>query len=156
MQRIDDRGQALPGIAEGSRSFVVGHLGDRYSIRVNNSSGERFEILATVDGLDVLDGRPGSFAKRGYMIDAYSTLDIDGFRRSTSEVAAFRFGSVKDSYAARTSGDRNVGVIGIAVFREFQRGYPDRFDENRRRDNADPFPQRFAAPPPSPTPMIRR
>ena len=111
--------------------------------------------MATVDGLDVLDGRPGSFAKRGYLVDANSSLEIDGFRRSTSAVAAFRFGSVKDSYAARTSGDRNVGVIGIAVFREYNRAYGNRIDENRRRDNADPFPNRFAVPPPPATPIIR-
>jgi hypothetical protein len=156
VELIDGSGSPLAGLTESSRSFVVGHHGDRYGIRVTNRSSERFEIVATVDGLDVLDGRPGSFAKRGYLLDAHSTLDIDGFRRSTSEVAAFRFGSVKDSYAARTGGDRNVGVIGVAVFRESQRVYPDRFEENRRRDNADPFPQRFAAPPPAPTPIIRR
>ena len=156
VQVIDDSGNPLTGLTQGSRSFVVGHQGDRYCIRVTNHSHERFEIVATVDGLDVIDGRPGSFTKRGYLIDADSSLDIDGFRRSSSEVAAFRFGSVKDSYAARTSGDRNVGVIGVAVFREYHAVYDNRWDENRRRDNADPFPNRFAAPPPPPpVPMIR-
>jgi hypothetical protein len=62
---------------------------------------------------------------------------------------------VKDSYAARTSGDRNVGVIGIAVFREYHRTYGNRIDENRRRDDADPFPNRFAVPPPPAAPIIR-
>ncbi len=156
VQVIDGSGNPLAGLTQGARSYVVGHQGDRYGIRVANHSNERFEIVATVDGLDVLDGRPGSFVKRGYLVDANSTLDIDGFRRSTSEVAAFRFGSVKDSYAARTSGDRNVGVIGVAVFREYHRIYNERWEENRRRDNADPFPNRFATPPaPPPAPVIR-
>lgn len=151
---VDGSGNPLPGVMQGSRPLVVGHHGDRYGIRVTNHSTERFEVVATVDGLDVLDGRPGSYAKRGYLVDANSSLEIEGFRRSTSEVAAFRFGSVKDSYAARTSGDRNVGVIGVAVFREYQRVYPDRFEENHRRDIADPFP-RYATPPPAPVPIIR-
>ena len=154
VQLIDERGDPLPGLAQGSRTYVVGHQGDRYGIRVMNHSRERFEVVATVDGLDVVDCRPGSFAKRGYLVDADSSLDIDGFRRSSSEVAAFRFGSVRDSYAARTSGDRNVGVIGVAVFREYREPPPDRWDENRRRDTADPFPNRFAAPPP-PMPLIQ-
>jgi hypothetical protein len=155
VQVVDGAGSPLAGLTEGSKSFVVGHTGERYSIQITNHSNERFEVVATVDGLDVLDGRPGSFAKRGYLIDANSSLDIDGFRRNTSAVAAFRFGSVKDSYAARTSGDHNVGVIGIAVFREYHRNYNNRIDENRRRDDADPFPNRFAVPPAPPAPIIR-
>lgn len=154
VQVIDGAGSPLAGLTEATKSLVVGHTGDRYSIQITNHSNERFEVVATVDGLDVLDGRPGSFAKRGYLIDANSSLEIDGFRRSTSAVAAFRFGSVKDSYAAHTSGDRNVGVIGIAVFREYSRTNSNRIDENRRRDEADPFPNRFAVPPP-PAPVIR-
>ena len=37
-----------------------------------------------------------------------------------SEVAAFVFTSLPDSYAARTDRPGNVGVIGVAVFREYQ------------------------------------
>ncbi len=119
-----------------------------------NHSSERFEVLASVDGLDVIDGRVGSYSKRGYLIDAYGTLDIDGFRRSSDAVAAFRFGSVRDSYAARAGSDRNVGVIGIAIFREHNWVDERRWEENNRRDNAEPFPNRYAPPPP-PTPIIR-
>jgi hypothetical protein len=154
VQLTDGEGTPLPGLTQGSRAFVVGSHGDRYGIRITNHASERFEVVATVDGLDVLDGKPGSFTKRGYLLDAFSSVDIDGFRRSTTEVAAFRFGSVKDSYAARTSGDRNVGVIGVAVFQEYHPIDRERIEENRRRDAADPFPRRFATPPPS-APVIR-
>lgn len=156
VQIVDAGGNPLAGLSQGSRSFVVGQNGDRYSIRLTNHSNQRFEIVTTVDGLDVIDGRTGSYSKRGYLIDAYSTLDIDGFRRSSDAVAAFRFGSVKDSYAARTGSDRNVGVIGVAVFREREWVDERRLEENNRRDNADPFPNRFAPPPPTPPmPIIR-
>lgn len=154
VQLVDEGGSPLAGLTQGSRTFVVGRSGDRYSIRVTNHSSERFEILATVDGLDVIDSRAGSYGKRGYLVDAYANLDIDGFRRSSDAVAAFRFGSVRDSYAARTGSDRNVGVIGIAIFRERDIASWRRSEENRRRDNADPFPNRYSTPPP-PVPMIR-
>ena len=154
VQIVDGSGNALAGLTQGARSFVVGHSGDRYSIRVMNHSSERFEVLATVDGLDVIDGRVGSYSKRGYLIDAYGTLDIDGFRRSSDAVAAFRFGTVRDSYAARTGSDRNVGVIGVAIFRERDMVDERRWEENHRRDNADPFPSRYSTPP-TPTPIIR-
>jgi len=72
---------------------------------------------------------------------------IDGFRTSDSDVAAFRFGKVADSYAAQTSGDRNVGVVWLAIFSE--RGAVWSPAELGRRDSADPFPARgYAVPPP--------
>ncbi|MEP6654017.1 MAG: hypothetical protein ABJA82_11710, partial [Myxococcales bacterium] len=40
------------------------------------------------------------------------------WRLSHAEVAAFRFSSVADSYAARTGSAREVGVIGVAIFPE--------------------------------------
>jgi hypothetical protein len=54
---------------------------------------------------------------------------------------------VSDSYAARTSGDRNVGVVGVAFFAE--RDSPWTTDEIRRRETADPFPgdKTYAQPP---------
>jgi hypothetical protein len=62
-------------------------------------------------------------------------------------VAAFRFGRVSDSYAARTAGDRNVGVVGVALFAEY--GSMWTTDELERRDTAVPFPASaiYARPP---------
>lgn len=143
---IDGAGRALPGFAAGDRTLVLGEDGERYRIVVHNTTPARFEIVASVDGLDVIDGRPADPDRRGYIIDPYGTLVIDGFRTSDDTVAAFRFGRVADSYAAQTSGDRNVGVIGMAIFAE--RGARWTPSELRRRDAADPFPQRGYATPP--------
>lgn len=144
---VDDGGNILPGLVAGGRTLIAGADGQRYRIQIVNHTGGRFEIVSSVDGLDVVDGRPADLAKRGYIIDPYQTLVIDGFRQSDDYVAAFRFGRVSDSYAARTSGDRNVGVIGIAFFAE--RGSPWTSDELHRRDSANPFPgdRSYARPP---------
>jgi hypothetical protein len=113
---------------------------------VRNGTTARFEIVASVDGLDVIDGKPADPNRRGYIVDPHGTLVIDGFRTSDASVAAFRFGRVSDSYAARTSGDRNVGVVGFAIFSE--RGAYWTPAELGRRDTADPFPNRgYSAPP---------
>jgi hypothetical protein len=111
-------GQAVPTVLHRDETFAVGQNGQRYTLRVVNRSARRVEAVITVDGLDVLDGRPGNYGKRGYLIEPWGHVDIDGWRVSSSEVAAFRFASVPDSYAARTQSDRNVGVIGVAVFPE--------------------------------------
>lgn len=144
---LDASGQPLPTLDFGSRTYVMGNHGNRYVIQIRNNTAQRFEAVATVDGLDVMDGRPGSFEKRGYLVAPGSTLQIDGFRRSMEEVAAFRFGSVERSYASMKGDDRNVGVVGVAFFSE--RGAGSRFldHESERRHGADPFPGRFASPP---------
>lgn len=144
---VDESGAPLPTFASAGRSYVMGSDGGRYSIRIENRTGARFEAVASVDGLDVIDGQPGSFEKRGYLIQPWATLEIDGFRRSDDAVAAFRFGRVRDSYAAKKGNDRNVGVIGVAVFEERGSRWPWSERELERRNSADPFPGRFAQPP---------
>ena len=71
-----------------------------------------------LDGLDVLSGKRGSVQNRGYVLRPGAVLGIEGFRKNSNEVAAFRFSKVDDSYAANTSAGSiaNVGVIGTAVF----------------------------------------
>jgi hypothetical protein len=107
----------LPTYKEGRRRLISGGSGGSYTITVRNRSKSALEIVASVDGLDVMDGKTATFAKRGYLVAAGATLDIEGFRTSSDTVAAFKFSSVSNSYANMRHGDtRNVGVIGIAVF----------------------------------------
>ena len=145
----DEGGRFLSGFAAGGKSYVVGEAGRRYVIVVHNNTDNRLEVVLSVDGLDVLDGKAASFNKRGYLVDPRADVEIDGFRQSTETVAAFRFGSVRGSYAAQKTGDaRNVGVIGVALFNE--RGtnpFNSSSDEAQRRRDANPFPGQFATPP---------
>jgi hypothetical protein len=143
---LDENGAPLPTFMDAGRTLVQGEHGRRYVIEVANRTSSRFEAVVAVDGLDVVDGQPGSFAKRGYLIQPFATVEIDGFRQNLDEVAAFRFGSVRGSYAARKGSDRNVGVIGVAFFAERgARVWNER--ELVRRESAEPFPGRFASPP---------
>ncbi len=145
----DEGGHFLSGFAAGGKSYVVGEAGRRYIIVVHNNTDNRLEVVLSVDGLDVLDGKAASFNKRGYLVDPRADVEIDGFRQSVDTVAAFRFGSVRGSYAAQKTGDaRNVGVIGVAIFNE--RGtnpFNSNSDEAQRRRDANPFPGQFATPP---------
>jgi hypothetical protein len=143
---VGEDGEALPGLTAPDRLYVVGRAGQRYSIHISNRTDGRFEVVASVDGLDVIDGRQASPAKRGYIVPPRGDLTIDGFRTSDARVAAFRFAAVRDSYASRTGDDRNVGVIGFAFFAEA--GAQRIGDEIGVRESADPFPGRYAAPPP--------
>jgi len=112
-------GSPAPTFWHDGESYVMGRVGERYVIRVSNHTGRRIEAVVTVDGRDVVDGKAGDFRnKRGYLVPAWGSVDIDGWRLTQSQAAAFRFSSVADSYAARMGNAREVGVIGVAVFPE--------------------------------------
>jgi hypothetical protein len=134
----DASGNPLPGMSSGSRTYVSGREGERYTISITNGTPRRFEAVATVDGLDVINGHTGTIENRGYVLMPWQSLEIDGFRQSEDAVAAFRFSKVGDSYAAKRGEARNVGVIGVAFFAE--RGDDWSRDELRTRDTASPFP----------------
>jgi hypothetical protein len=120
LELVGEGGSVLPTFRKGGRTYVLGALGQRYSLRLRNGSGQRVEFVASVDGRDVLDGRLSAWENRGYIVDPYREVVIDGFRLSNESVAAFRFSSVQRSYAARLGDARDVGVIGVAVFAERQ------------------------------------
>ncbi|RGE46523.1 hypothetical protein DZC30_01735 [Comamonas testosteroni] len=133
---------------------VAGRSGDRYELIYTNRSNRYYEVVATVDGLDVLSGKPGSVRSDGYLLRPGERLVIDGFRKNDREVAAFRFSSKDRAYANNTpAGDaRNVGVIGTALF-EVRLDERDPDLPRRPAPGADPraFPAdggRFAPPPP--------
>lgn len=112
-------GGGFASVEHRGTTFVAGELGERYAVRLVNDSADRLEVVVTVDGRDVLSGKLGDFKRqRGYVIDPFGEVVIDGFRRSLDHVAAFRFSSVRDSYSARRGTPQHVGVIGVAVFRE--------------------------------------
>lgn len=142
----DESGSALPGAQVGSDVYAVGEAGARYVIGIENNSNQRYEVLASVDGLDVIDGQEADFTKRGYVINPYTSFVIEGWRTSDDTVAAFRFSDMDSAYAERMGKGRNIGVVGVAFFQE--EGYSTNPNELHRRDTADPFPNRYAPPPP--------
>jgi hypothetical protein len=144
---LDSSGRALPSMTSRGRTYVIGEEERRYVIEIQNHTPRRFEVVAAVDGLDVIDGQPGSFDKRGYLVRGWSRLVIDGFRRSMTHVAAFRFGAVNDSYAAKKGDATNVGIIGVAFFHEEGEDHVIDQHEAERRHRATPFPDQFAVPP---------
>lgn len=101
------------------RRYVEGRNGSTYSIVVKNRCKSRILVVLSVDGLDVMDGKPASVSRPGYVIPPGETLEVKGFRTSYDAVAAFKFSTVSGSYANTRHGDtRNVGVIGLAAFLE--------------------------------------
>jgi hypothetical protein len=98
--------------------WIAGSPGARYSIAIRNRLGERVLAVTAVDGVNVISGDTASWQQTGYVFSAGQGYRIEGWRKSDREVAAFEFTAAPASYAARTGRPANVGVIGIALFRE--------------------------------------
>lgn len=112
-------GEAFPMFPRGSSMYVAGDEGSQYVLRLVNNTAERVEVVVTVDGRDVVTGELGDFKKqRGYVIEPFGAIPIEGFRTSLNHVAAFRFANLGRSYTAQRGTPQHVGVIGVAVFRE--------------------------------------
>ena len=137
-------GATLPVYPHRGEYWVAGKPGSRYAIAVRNHLGERVLAVMAVDGVNVLSGDTAGYGQSGYVFAPYERDRITGWRKSNSEVAAFEFSASQNSYAARTGRPGDVGVIGVALFKE-QRPEPvqiwpdysqQRADSSRKRSHA--------------------
>jgi hypothetical protein len=113
-----DAGSPLRVWRDHGRPVVAGRPGARYAVRLTNRTGERVLAVVAIDGVNILTGETAASDQDGYVLGPYERASLTGWRKSHSEVAAFEFTALEDSYAARTGRPDDVGVIGVAVFRE--------------------------------------
>ena len=115
-----ETGVTLPLHYANGEYWVAGRPGARYAVTVRNRTGERVLAVPSVDGVNVLSGETAAWDQRGYVFSPYERYQITGWRKSSSEIAAFEFSSASSSYAGQTGRPANIGVIGVAIFREQQ------------------------------------
>lgn len=120
LQLVDRSGGEglLPQYRHRGLTYVAGRPGGRYAVRLSNRSGERVLVVLSVDGINAISGETAGTGQTGYVLGPWQSADITGWRKSDAEAAAFYFTALPDAYAARTGRPQNVGVIGVAVFRE--------------------------------------
>ena len=131
-----DTGATLPTYADRGKLYVAGTPGHRYSVRLSNRSGGRLLAVLSVDGVNAVSGETASPEQSGYVLDAWESTEIAGWRKTLDEVAQFNFTALPNSYAARTGRPANVGVIGVAVFTERTPVYRAKQAEIARNDAA--------------------
>lgn len=125
IQVIDrETGRALTVHYHNGEYWVAGRPGALYSIRYQSRDGRRLLAVTSVDGVNILTGETAAHNQSGYVLSPYQVYEVAGWRKSNSEIAAFTFTSIPKSYAARTGRPANVGVIGLALFREKPRVEP--------------------------------
>ncbi len=110
--------QRLPVYRHAGSTYVVGTPGERYALELRSRGGERLLTVVSVDGVNVLTGQSAAPLQSGYVLETGQRYGLSGWRKSLDEVAQFYFTDLSNSYAARTGRPANVGVIGVAVYRE--------------------------------------
>jgi hypothetical protein len=113
-----DSGAVLDAHPYRGEYWVAGNPGGRYAIQIRNRLGERLMAVTSVDGVNVVSGATAGWDQTGYVFNPGQEYQITGWRKTDSEVAAFIITDSHHSYAERTGRPANVGVIGVAVFRE--------------------------------------
>jgi hypothetical protein len=136
LARVDvyDRsvGEALPVYRHHGRSYVVGQPGNEYAIRIRNCTDRRLLAVVSVDGVNAVTGDSASPDQSGYVLEPGGYVNIQGWRKDLSRTAAFYFSDPADSYAARTGRPNDLGVIGVALFREAKVERQGWLSDNRR------------------------
>ena len=109
---------ALSLYRDSGNYYVQGQAGQAYRLVYHNNSANTYEIVASVDGINVLNGSAASRYDSGYVLNPNDDLVIEGFRKSQSSVASFIFSKPESAYAANTSSGsiNNTGIIGTAVY----------------------------------------
>lgn len=129
-----DTGSTLETYIQDGKLYVPGTPGHRYAVRLSNRTGGRVLAVLSVDGVNAVSGETANANQSGYVLDAWESTEINGWRKNLDEIAQFNFTSLPDSYAALTGRPANVGVIGVAVYTERN----DRWIAERRNQRAQP------------------
>ena len=159
-------GERLTPYRHDGKLYVAGTPGDAYFVELKSNRGDRVLTVLSVDGINVLTGQNAATLQSGYVIAGGQSYGVTGWRKSMDDVAQFVFTALPDSYAARTGRPGNVGVIGVAVYREKAApapiavtSYSPPLDSWRVRQQATAAAESLrddaasSAPPPAPAPM---
>lgn len=100
-------------------TYIEAKEGSEYSIKIKNEQLGRKLAVITVDGVNVISGKPHVEGDtQGYIIDGFASIDIKGFRKDLDSVGAFKFCNKGKSYCNEKGLKGNNGVIGVKLYRE--------------------------------------
>ena len=101
---------------------TVGAWGDEpFEIRFRNNTWQKVQVKLSVDGTDILTGKPADtqVSKDMWVVNSYGTLSLKAWPETNNGGAAFVFTSANNSVAVHTHGDLSSrGIIAAAVFVE--------------------------------------
>jgi len=121
------------------KSYFQAFKGKNYSLVVRNTTGQRVGVLISVDGINVVNGQRSSLSNHEsmYVLDAWESATIQGWRTSLRDVRRFVFVDEARSYASRTDqANGDMGWIRVLSFRE-QQPVTWRYDRPKVRERSE-------------------
>jgi hypothetical protein len=82
-------GRLLPVYWHAGERYVAGEPGHRYEVRIRSQDTGRVLTVTSVDGVNVISGETAAASQTGSVLDPYGRVEIEGWRKSLDEVAAF-------------------------------------------------------------------
>jgi hypothetical protein len=101
--------------------FIGVHENEPFEVQFKNNTMKRVQVRVSLDGTDVLTGKPASTEPTGQMwlVEGYGTLHLKAWPETNNGGARFVFTDTQSSVAANTHGiTSSKGVIAVAVFEE--------------------------------------
>lgn len=117
--------EELPIYRHHGRRYIEGRPGNEYAVRIRNCTGQRVLAVVSVDGVNAVTGETASPDQSGYVIGPWGYVTVQGWRKNLDRTAAFYFSDPEASYASRTGRPGDLGVIGVALFREIRYPVPE-------------------------------
>lgn len=104
----------------GGNTFVEGKHGSNFELEISNLTVRRLLVHPTVDGLSAMTGKEASKNdwEHGYVLNAFQSMRVPGWRLNDKEVAKFVFAGEGGSYAEQSGHGADRGVIACAVWEE--------------------------------------
>lgn len=108
-----------------ARTFIEGRKNSNYELFFKNNSSSKVLVIPSVDGLSVLDGKPAGIDSPGFVVDAWGSITVPGWKVDSKKAAKFVFkpqGAENErdqTYVEAVGQDAvNQGTIGFMVFKE--------------------------------------
>lgn len=111
-------GRKIKEYRHNGHTFIEAKNGTEFAIEVKNHTGQRVLAIISVDGLDIIDGKVATNKSRGYIVDGNSSQILKGWRKSDTEVGAFKFVHKDKGYATEMGEGQNSGVIAVKFIAE--------------------------------------
>ncbi len=120
--RAEDK--LLPKTFHNGRWFVAAPDNKDYQLVFTSPCSQRCMAICSVDGLNIVTGKPASARDTGYIID-HGSITVPGFWLGNGQYAKFHFGQRGKSYASKMGAPDNIGVIAVKFFDEYKPAPPE-------------------------------
>lgn len=112
-------GKPAKEYTKNGKTFVESKTGTEYSVRIKNNSGKRAVAIVSIDGINTITGEIAKPDSTGYVVQAFSSIEVKGYRQDDETGGRFKFTEKESGYSKEIDGTGvNSGVIGVLFYQE--------------------------------------